>query len=44
MNGGGNVSPMILERLQRVVYRMSMSRNGGEPNTIPGEAHYGPKV
>jgi tricorn protease len=44
MNGGGNVSPMILERLQRVVYRMSMSRNGGEPNTIPNEAHYGPKV
>lgn len=45
MNGGGNVSPMILERLQRVVYRMNMSRNGGEQlATIPESTHYGPKV
>ena len=45
MNGGGNVSPMILERLQREVYRMNMSRNGGErPGTIPEATHYGPKV
>lgn len=43
MNGGGNVSPMILERLQREVYRMSMYRNGGT-RTVPNEAHYGPKV
>lgn len=43
MNGGGNVSPMILERLQREVYRMSMHRNGiNEP--VPNEAFYGPKV
>ncbi len=43
MNGGGNVSPMILERLSRVVYRMSMQRNG--PNLpIPNDTHYGPKV
>ena len=43
MNGGGNVSPMILERLQREVYRMSMFRNGmNEP--VPNESHYGPKV
>lgn len=45
MNGGGNVSPMILERLQREVYRMTMGRNSGEkPGTIPEAAHYGPKV
>lgn len=45
MNGGGNVSPMIIERLQRVVYRMTMYRNGGiRPSTVPESAHYGPKV
>ena len=44
MNGGGNVSPMILERLQREVYRMSMSRNGGKNQTVPNQAFYGPKV
>lgn len=43
MNGGGNVSPMILERLQREVYRISMYRNGAnEP--VPNQAFYGPKV
>ncbi len=43
MNGGGNVSPMIIERLQREVYRMSMYRNGAnEP--VPNQAFYGPKV
>ena len=43
MNGGGNVSPMILERLQREVYRVSMYRNGrNEP--VPNEAFYGPMV
>ena len=43
MNGGGNVSPMIIERLQREVYRISMYRNGAnEP--VPNEAFYGPKV
>ena len=44
MNGGGNVSPMILERLQREVYRMSMSRHGGKNETVPNQAFYGPKV
>ena len=44
MNGGGNVSPMILERLQREVYRMSMSRWGGKNETVPNQAFYGPKV
>ena len=43
MNGGGNVSPIILERLQREVYRISMYRNGdNEP--VPNQAFYGPKV
>lgn len=44
MNGGGNVSPIILERLGREAYRMSMSRNGGVTETVPNESHYGPKV
>ncbi|HIZ85327.1 MAG TPA: PDZ domain-containing protein [Candidatus Coprenecus stercoravium] len=45
MNSGGNVSPMILERLQREVYRMTMARNGGDkPGTVPAQTHYGPKV
>ncbi len=44
MNGGGNVSPMILERLQREVYRMTMSRHGGKNETVPAQAFYGPKV
>lgn len=45
MNGGGNVSPMILERLQREAYRMNMYRNGGEQLvTVPNESHNGPKV
>lgn len=45
MNGGGNVSPMIMERLQRVVYRLTMSRNGGvRPGRVPDAVHYGPKV
>lgn len=43
MNGGGNVSPIILERLQREVYRMSMYRNGANI-PVPNEAFYGPKV
>lgn len=43
-NGGGNVSPMILERLSRVVYRMTMRRGFDQPSTIPSETHYGPKV
>lgn len=43
MNGGGNVSPIILERLQREVYRVSMGRNYmNEP--VPNQTFYGPKV
>lgn len=45
MNGGGNVSPMILERLQRVAYRVNMSRNGStDPTPVPNATHVGPKV
>jgi tricorn protease len=42
-NGGGNVSPMIIERLRRELTLMRISRNG-TPNTTPAGLHYGPKV
>ncbi|MBQ3976407.1 MAG: PDZ domain-containing protein, partial [Bacteroidales bacterium] len=43
-NGGGNVSPMIIERLQREAYRMTMYRTGTTTGTIPEGTHTGPKV
>ena len=43
-NGGGNISPMIIERLQRKVYRMTMYRNTTMNGTIPEGTHHGPKV
>jgi tricorn protease len=43
-NGGGNVSPMILERLARLPYRMTMSRSSSMTNTVPEGTQYGPKV
>lgn len=43
-NGGGNVSPMILERLQREVQRANMSRNSKRPGHTPGQMMLGPKV
>ncbi|NOU19624.1 MAG: protease [Bacteroidales bacterium] len=43
-NGGGNVSPMILERLSRVVYRQTMRRGTPYASTIPAQTHVGPKV
>jgi tricorn protease len=43
-NGGGNVSPMIIERLQRVVTRANMSRNAEEPGQTPRQMMLGPKV
>ncbi len=43
-NGGGNVSPMIIERLLRKPYRMTMSRTSSKTGTIPDATHYGPKV
>ncbi|MCB8964102.1 MAG: PD40 domain-containing protein [Bacteroidales bacterium] len=43
-NGGGNVSPMILERLNREVYRQTVRRGSTHASTIPAQTHYGPKV
>lgn len=42
-NGGGNVSPMIIERLSRELTMMGMSRNTGT-NTKPAQMMVGPKV
>ncbi len=42
-NGGGNVSPMIIERLNREIVLYGMSRNNGV-TTKPNEALRGPKV
>ncbi len=43
-NGGGNVSPMILERLAREPYRMTMSRGSARNGTVPDAVQVGPKV
>lgn len=43
-NGGGNVSPMIIERLLRKPYRMTMYRGRESNGTIPDATHHGPKV
>ena len=43
-NGGGNVSPMLIERLKREVYRMTMSRTSTMTGTVPDATHTGPKV
>ncbi len=43
-NGGGNISPMIIERLQRHVYRMTMYRGSSRNGTVPEGTHTGPKV
>jgi len=43
-NGGGNISPMVIERLQRTVYRMTMRRTSSMTGTIPEGTHTGPKV
>ncbi len=43
-NGGGNVSPMILERLSRVAYRANMRRGVNHPTPVPAQTHVGPKV
>lgn len=43
-NGGGNISPMIIERLLRNPYRMTMSRTSTNVSTIPDATLYGPKV
>lgn len=43
-NGGGNVSPMLIERLQREVYRRTMSRTSSRVGNIPEGTMHGPKV
>ena len=43
-NGGGNVSPMILERLSREPYRLTMGRGTSRVGTIPDAVQVGPKV
>ena len=42
-NGGGNVSPMILERLLREPYRLTMRRGSSLIGTIPDATLVGPK-
>ena len=43
-NGGGNVSPMIIERLLRSPYRMTMQRGSTMTSKVPEGTFYGPKV
>ena len=43
-NGGGNVSPMLIERLRRELSMMAQTRNVEEPGTRPRALHVGPKV
>jgi tricorn protease len=42
-NGGGNVSPQLIERLRRELAMVGISRNGS-PTTSPGGMFLGPKV
>jgi tricorn protease len=41
-NGGGNVSPMLIERLRRKVLALNYSRTVEEAGTYPGGAFMGP--
>ena len=41
-NGGGNVSQMLLQRLQRTLLAVGYSRNAELPYTYPGTVFYGP--
>ena len=43
-NGGGNVSPMIIERLQRTITYYTMHTNQTEGSVNPVGTHEGPKV
>ncbi|MCF8233894.1 MAG: PDZ domain-containing protein [Bacteroidales bacterium] len=43
-NGGGNVSPMLIERLNRELVLLGSARNTKTTTTKPGEMHIGPKV
>ncbi|RMF61836.1 MAG: protease, partial [Calditrichaeota bacterium] len=42
-NGGGNVSPMIIERLRREIAMITIARNTA-PDVNPGAMLWGPKV
>lgn len=43
-NGGGNVSPMLIERLRREITRANMARNQEVPGNTPRQMMRGPKV
>ncbi|NML23214.1 protease [Pseudoflavitalea sp. G-6-1-2] len=43
-NGGGNVTPMIIERLRREVSQGTMFRNGKFSSVRPTQTQIGPKV
>ena len=43
-NGGGNVSPMILERLARQAYRVTMGRGTNRIGKVPAQTLVGPKI
>ncbi len=43
-NGGGNVSPMIIERLRREIAMATAWRNGTTAGTVPAQTIIGPKV
>ncbi len=43
-NGGGNVSPMIIERLNRELVMLGTARNIQSVTTRPAQIHVGPKV
>lgn len=42
-NGGGNVSPMLIERLRREIAMISLAR-GSQPTTDPAAMIWGPKT
>ncbi len=43
-NGGGNVSPMLIERLSHKAYSLTMRRGSELISAIPDATHNGPKV
>lgn len=43
-NGGGNVSPMLIERLRRDITRANISRNSSIPTQTPTKMMRGPMV
>ncbi len=43
-NGGGNVSPIIIERLRREMVMQAVARNVPMGEPVPAQTHLGPKV